>query len=33
MIVDCHFHIDETMLTLEKMIEEMDQNSIYQKWS
>lgn len=28
MIVDCHFHIDETMLTLEKMIKEMDQNYI-----
>lgn len=28
MIVDCHFHVDETMLTLEKMIEGMDQNGI-----
>ena len=28
MIVDCHFHVDETMLTLEKMIEEMDKNNI-----
>lgn len=28
MIVDCHFHMDETMLTLEKMIEGMDQNGI-----
>ncbi|MEH7225335.1 amidohydrolase family protein [Bacillus sp. JJ1566] len=28
MIVDCHFHIDETMLTLEKMIEGMDQNNV-----
>ncbi|WP_338472826.1 amidohydrolase family protein [Niallia sp. XMNu-256] len=28
MIVDCHFHVDETMLTLEKMIEGMDQNHI-----
>ncbi|WP_394233904.1 amidohydrolase family protein [Niallia oryzisoli] len=28
MIVDCHFHIDETMLTLEKMIEGMDQNYV-----
>ncbi|WP_338448475.1 amidohydrolase family protein [Niallia oryzisoli] len=28
MIVDCHFHIDETMLTLEKMIEGMDQNDV-----
>ena len=28
MIVDCHFHIDETMLTLEKMIEGMDQNQV-----
>ena len=25
-IVDCHFHVDETMLTLEKMIEGMDKN-------
>jgi hypothetical protein len=24
MIVDCHFHVDETMLTLQKMIEGMD---------
>ena len=28
MIVDCHFHVDETMLTLEKMIEGMDKNDI-----
>lgn len=28
MIVDCHFHVDETMLSLEKMIEGMDQNGI-----
>lgn len=28
MIVDCHFHVDETMLTLEKMIEGMDKNGI-----
>ena len=28
LIVDCHFHIDETMLTLEKMLEEMNQNNI-----
>ena len=28
MIIDCHFHIDETMLTLEKMIEGMDQNHV-----
>jgi uncharacterized protein len=28
MIVDCHFHVDETMLTLEKMIEGMDKNEI-----
>lgn len=27
-IVDCHFHVDESMLTLEKMIEEMDNNNI-----
>jgi uncharacterized protein len=28
MIIDCHFHVDETMLSLEKMIEEMDKNNI-----
>ncbi|MCD8510561.1 MAG: amidohydrolase family protein [Bacillus sp. (in: Bacteria)] len=28
MIIDCHFHIDEKMLTLEKMIESMDKNKI-----
>ena len=28
MIIDCHFHIDETMLSLEKMIEGMDENQI-----
>ncbi|GHI00964.1 amidohydrolase family protein [Neobacillus kokaensis] len=28
MIVDCHFHVDETMLTLEKMIEGMDKNGV-----
>lgn len=28
MIVDCHFHLDETMLTLEKMIEGMDRNRV-----
>ena len=28
MIVDCHFHVDETMLTLEKMIEGMDYNNV-----
>lgn len=28
MIIDCHFHVDETMLTLEKMIEGMDQNDV-----
>jgi uncharacterized protein len=28
MIVDCHFHVDETMLTLEKMIECMDENNV-----
>jgi len=28
MIVDCHFHVDEMMLELEKMIEGMDQNHI-----
>jgi uncharacterized protein len=28
MIVDCHFHVDETMLTLDKMIEGMDENNI-----
>jgi uncharacterized protein len=27
-IVDCHFHVDENMLTLEKMIEGMDKNNI-----
>jgi predicted TIM-barrel fold metal-dependent hydrolase len=27
-IVDCHFHVDETMLTLEKMIEGMEKNNI-----
>lgn len=29
-IVDCHFHVDETMLTLDKMIEGMNQNNIDQ---
>lgn len=29
-IVDCHFHVDETMLTLDKMIEGMNQNYIDQ---
>jgi uncharacterized protein len=28
MIVDCHFHVDETMLTLDKMLEGMDENNI-----
>lgn len=28
MIIDCHFHVDETMLTLEKMIEGMDKNDV-----
>ena len=28
MIIDCHFHVDETMLTLEQMIEGMDQNQV-----
>ncbi|MFS0864376.1 amidohydrolase family protein [Fredinandcohnia sp. 179-A 10B2 NHS] len=28
MIIDCHFHVDETMLTLEKMIEEMDKHGV-----
>lgn len=28
MIIDCHFHVDETMLTLEKMIEGMDKNNV-----
>jgi predicted TIM-barrel fold metal-dependent hydrolase len=28
MIVDCHFHLDETMLTLEKMVEGMDKNGV-----
>ncbi|UPM54785.1 amidohydrolase family protein [Gottfriedia acidiceleris] len=28
MIVDCHFHVDESMLTLEKMIEGIDKNNI-----
>ncbi|WP_066300952.1 amidohydrolase family protein [Bacillus sp. FJAT-29937] len=28
MIVDCHFHVDETMLTLERMIEGMDKNGV-----
>ncbi|MRH41464.1 amidohydrolase family protein [Aquibacillus halophilus] len=28
MIIDCHFHVDESMLTLEKMIEEMDKNNV-----
>jgi predicted TIM-barrel fold metal-dependent hydrolase len=28
MIIDCHFHVDETMLTLDKMIEGMDRNNI-----
>ncbi|WHZ02577.1 hypothetical protein QNH48_27165 [Neobacillus sp. YX16] len=28
MIVDCHFYVDETMLTLQKMIEGMDKNDV-----
>ena len=28
MNVDCHFHVDETMLTLEKMIEGMDKHDV-----
>jgi uncharacterized protein len=28
MIVDCHFHVDETMLTLDKMLEGMNENNI-----
>ncbi|NYE08952.1 putative TIM-barrel fold metal-dependent hydrolase [Bacillus niacini] len=28
MNVDCHFHVDETMLTLEKMIEGMDKHNV-----
>jgi hypothetical protein len=28
MIVDCHFHVDEKMLTLEKMVEGMDKNDV-----
>ncbi|MEW5592907.1 amidohydrolase family protein [Peribacillus frigoritolerans] len=28
MTIDCHFHVDETMLTLEKMIEGMDKNDV-----
>lgn len=28
MIIDCHFHVDEKMLTLEKMIEGMDNNDV-----
>ncbi len=28
MVIDCHFHMDETMLTLEKMIEGMDINDV-----
>ncbi|WNS76421.1 amidohydrolase family protein [Bacillus sp. DTU_2020_1000418_1_SI_GHA_SEK_038] len=28
MIVDCHFHADESMLTLVKMIEGMDKNDV-----
>ncbi|MGM0889444.1 MAG: amidohydrolase family protein [Bacillota bacterium] len=28
MIIDCHFHVDETMLTLEKMIEGMNKNDV-----
>jgi uncharacterized protein len=28
MIIDCHFHVDEKMLTLEKMIEGMKSNSV-----
>ncbi|MEH7389697.1 hypothetical protein [Bacillus sp. JJ1474] len=28
MIVDCHFHVDESMLTLDKMIEGMDKNDV-----
>lgn len=27
-MIDCHFHVDETMLTLEKMIEGMDKNNV-----
>ncbi|MDF2791722.1 MAG: hypothetical protein K0S80_4824 [Neobacillus sp.] len=28
MNIDCHFHVDETMLTLEKMIEVMDKHDV-----
>src|SRR3954451_24862588 len=28
MIIDCHFHVDETMLTLEQMIAGMNQNHV-----
>ncbi|PAE37838.1 amidohydrolase family protein [Bacillus sp. 7884-1] len=28
MIVDCHFHVDETMLTLDKMLEGMNENNV-----
>jgi uncharacterized protein len=28
MNIDCHFHVDETMLTLEKMIEGMDKHDV-----
>jgi uncharacterized protein len=28
MIIDCHFHVDESMLTFEKMIEGMDKNGV-----
>jgi uncharacterized protein len=28
MIIDCHFHVDETMFTLEKMIEGMNNNDV-----
>ncbi|MBB6452533.1 putative TIM-barrel fold metal-dependent hydrolase [Salirhabdus euzebyi] len=28
MIVDCHFHVDETMLTLDKMMESMEHHHI-----
>ena len=28
MIIDCHYHIEEEMFPLEKMIESMNQNGI-----
>ena len=28
MIIDCHFPVDETMLTLEKVVEGMDKNGV-----